>query len=198
MKRGSRVPRIQRMILEIKNLERSYDIAIHCVWLRRSNKLIEIADQGSKNKNTDEWSFADSDYNQLVNRFNVKPTIDMMASEKYTKCETYFSKLPDPNTAGVDIFCQTLSEGNIYFCNPPVDLACRIIDKIKKSPGITVILVVPRWPSCVFWGMLKDITGFIPIIKQFFFFHTHFYAASEKCLFRGKKDFQLAAFLIQT
>ena len=197
--RGSRVNRVQQLLLEIKNIERTYCLKIQPVWINRDNKLIQIADTGTKNNNTDSWCYSDSDFFRMLKVFDIeKIDIDLMAEKDNARSNIYFSKLPEPGCAQVDVFHQQLPTDKILYCCPPVNEAARIIDKILNSPGVTIALVLPRWPTQPYWAMLKSETGFIPQIKEYLFFYTRFYSKSPKSLFNGSRKFQLASFFIKT
>lgn len=197
--RGSRVPRVQQLILEIKEMENKYDIRLYPVWLNRNSKLIQVADLGSKNHlNTDEWSFSAMDYGMVINKFGVRPNIDVMATDKNTKCKLFYSKLPYPGTLGVDFFVQNLNNTHLYYACPPIDMICKVIDKIQCSPGIEIILIIPKWPSAPYWGMLRTYFGFKSFVKNTLFFHTKFYSDVPSCMFQGRKSFMMAAFHIRT
>lgn len=197
--RGSRVNRVQQILLEIKSIEKAYNLKIQPVWINRENRLIQLADIGSKNTDTDSWSYSDSDFYRILKVFNIKKIdIDIMAEKDNTRSDIYYSKLPEPGCTQVDVFHQQLTTEKVLYCCPPVNEAARIIDKILNSPGVTIVLVLPRWPSQPFWAMLRSGAGFIPQIKNHLFFYTRFYAKSTKSLFNGTRKFQLAAFLIIT
>ena len=112
--RGSRVNRVQQILLEIKDIERTYCLKIQPVWINRDNKLIQIADTGSKNNNTDSWCFSDSDFFRMLKVFDLeKIDIDLMAEKDNARSNVYFSKLPEPGCTQVDMFHQQLPTDQI-------------------------------------------------------------------------------------
>lgn len=184
--------------MQVKALEREHDILIQPLWMPRENNLIKFADKGSKMDSTDEWKFDDSDFNHLTKLFKVKPMVDLMASDKNTRCVRFFSRIPCIGAEAVDFFLQPLKEHCSYYICPPPRLVCKVLDRIRSFKQIKVILCVPRWPSEPYWCMLKDISGFKKDITHNYFFHTHFYSEANNSLFKGRRNFQMAAFLVNT
>ena len=197
IRRGSRIPKLQQLVIDIKVLEFNAGIHLKPVWNRRSTPLLTIADDGTKPISSDEWSFEDSDYNKLLKEFQVKPTIDCMATAKNSRCSHFYSRVPEETSHGVDFFYQDITGLTIYIC-PPVNLIPRVIDKLISSRGTTAVLVVPQWPSSGWYGMIRYFKGYKPFVKKVHQFYTHFYSSSDTCMFKGKLNFQLIALLIQT
>ena len=63
LKSGSRKVYIQKVLLEIKQMELRFNFVIIPIWAPRTNKQIQLADEGSKFfSSTDEWVFDDCSY----------------------------------------------------------------------------------------------------------------------------------------
>ncbi len=196
--RGSRVRIIQDLAIAIKEQELKYNIRLHVVWQRRSTKLLQIADSGSKHTNTDEWTIADNDFKTVCDKFGVKPVIDMMATAKNSKCEQFISKLPDKQALAVNIFFYNLVPNIVYYCLPPVKLIIPILHKILESPNITVLFIIPLWKSASFWPQFLNKNRFQSFVKRIFVFKSTFSAEASDCLFQGDKNFSMLAMYIVT
>ena len=198
LQRGSRVDQIQQLAMDITVTQIRYDIRIIPVWQRRSTLLLRIADDGSKSDNTDEWGLSDTHYKFICDKFDIHPSFDLMATSSNTKCEYFYSKLPDAAASGVNVFLQNLSPAVTYFACPPVKSIIPLMHKLLDQPGLTCLLVVPFWPSASFWALFVDLGRFRPFIKKMFVFQATFIAAPDKCIFRNEANFSMAAFLINS
>ena len=196
--RGSRVKILQDLAIAIKEQELKFNIRLHIVWQRRSTKLLQIADSGSKNTNTDEWQIDNNDFKTICDKFEVTPVIDMMATATNTKCEKFISKLPDRQAIAVNIFFYKLVPNIVYYCLPPVKLIIPILHKILEVPNISVLFIVPLWKSASFWPQFLNKNKFQSFVKKIFVFQTNFSAESHDCLFQGRKNFSMLATLIVT
>jgi hypothetical protein len=79
--RGSRKPEIQRIVTDIKCMERSLDIIIVPVWTPRTQARIVTADLGSKlSSSTDEWCIDQEDLANVFVKLKFKPDVDCMAT----------------------------------------------------------------------------------------------------------------------
>jgi len=198
LQRGSRISQIQQLAMDITISQVTNDIKILPCWQRRNTALLQMADDGSKSDNTDEWSIADQHYRLICDKFNFHPDCDLMATSKNTKCSTFFSKLPDTASAGVNVFLQNLSPNTAYYACPPVKTIIPLVHKILDQPNIQCLLLVPFWPSASFWPIFVDIGKFRPFIKNLYVFQTIFSSEADKCIFKDHTNFSMAAFLIKS
>lgn len=78
--------------------------------------------------------------------------MDRFASDHNTKLVRFNSRYWNPGSEAVDAFTVDWSRENNYFC-PPVYLVARLLHHAKacKCEGT---LVVPEWPSAVYWPLL--------------------------------------------
>ena len=85
-----------------------------------------------------------------------KFSVDCMANSANAICSKFFSRYSSPGTSGIDLFAQTLSQKDYYFCFPPVR---RAVDAIQHLASFKVygILVIPVWPrSQIFSWFFPD------------------------------------------
>ncbi len=91
--RGSRQPDIQRVVMDIKCMERRLDINIVPVWTPRTHGRIVTADLGSKmSRSTDEWCVDRDDLVKVFTKLNFVPEVDCMATRSNTLCENFFPR----------------------------------------------------------------------------------------------------------
>jgi hypothetical protein len=105
--KGSRIPKIQELVMDIKLRERCLDVRIVPVWTPRSQARIVEADLGSKlNSSTDEWCIDRQDLADVFTTLDYWPSFDCMATSRNSVCEKFFSKIPQIGSAGVNFLCQ--------------------------------------------------------------------------------------------
>ncbi len=86
--RGSRQPEIQRIVTDIKSMERILDIVIVPVWTPRTQARIVTADLGLKlSSSTDEWCIDREDLANVFVKLKYSPEVDCMATRKNAICE---------------------------------------------------------------------------------------------------------------
>ncbi len=198
VQRGSRVPQIQQLAMDITIAQVVNNIKILPVWQRRSTALLQIADDGSKSISTDEWSVSADQFNLICTKFNFVPEWDLMATAKNTKCPQFFSKLPEVGTSGVNVFLQNLSPGRKYYACPPVRSIVPLVHKILDQSDIVCLLLVPYWPSASYWPLFCELGHFRSFIKKLYIFQTSFTSESDNCIFKNSTNFSMAALLIST
>jgi len=87
------------------------------------------ADAASRITNIDtEWELANVHFEEIVEVFR-KPSVDLFASRINKKCESFYSRFPDPNASVVDAFTVSWKNKNFY-AFPPFALILRILRKI--------------------------------------------------------------------
>ena len=95
-----------KVLLEIKQMELRFNFVIIPIWAPRTNKQIQLADEGSKFfSSTDEWVFDDYSYANICSFFGKVPTIDAFATSTNARCFKFFSKIPQVGSLGVNFFC---------------------------------------------------------------------------------------------
>jgi hypothetical protein len=81
--KGSRIPKIQDLVMDIKLRERRLDVKIVPVWTPRSQARIVEADLGSKlNSSTDEWCIDRQDLAEVFTTLDYWPSLDCMATSR--------------------------------------------------------------------------------------------------------------------
>ena len=151
---GSRKPVLQKLALSIFRRMIQHGIRLEPVWLpREENKL---ADYVSRIVESDDWSVHWSVYRWLDCLWGPHEC-DRFADETNTHCSRFNSRFLCPGTEAVDTFT-VCWRGVINWVCPPVCLIPRVIEFIKRQ-GCKRTLVVPAWPSAVFWPLLFPFDG---------------------------------------
>ena len=152
---GSRVPELQRKIFLIKSVERMAGFTVIPVWSPRDHIRLRQADAGSRLRfSSDEWSVDRRDLAAVFADLAFLPDCDGFATAANTVAPVFYAVCPQVGCAGVDFFAQCLAPGIRYFLCPPVKLIPRLLAFLAVRPGLTVLLVVPDWPSASFWAVL--------------------------------------------
>ncbi|XP_044585057.1 uncharacterized protein LOC123265399 [Cotesia glomerata] len=114
------------------------------------------ADRSSRIDNSDaEWELADFAFEKIVKRFGMLE-IDLFASRINTKCAIYCSWKRDPEAYAFDAFTVSWSDW-IFYAFPPFSIITKVIKKIKDDKA-EVILVVPHWPTQVWFPAFKKLS----------------------------------------
>lgn len=198
MSQGSRHPLIQQMIFKIKQSELKMGIRLYPIWQPRSDQNINFADMGTRLAgSSDEWGVSNQDYQLILNELNVLPSLDCFASSSNNKCNVFFSALPQKGASALDFFVQELTIDQCYFLCPPIKVISKTIQRILIFPGISGILLVPKWKSRPYWALLSKYSSFSKSIKKVFTFKATFVSNTKDNVFNGKKDFEMCAFLFK-
>ena len=170
LKKGSRIPCIQRKVAEIKRMERSLDLELVPVWTPRTQARLVLADLGSKlSQSTDEWGVHRDDLGEIFRDWGFWPEVDCMAAGNNSICREFFSLVPQVGARGVNFFCQQLEPGKKFFCCPPVKQIVRAVGHILQQKGVQGVLAVPAWESTPFWSVLdrEDFRSTVSAIRDY-------------------------------
>jgi hypothetical protein len=146
--KGSSKPRIQTDILEILSLTKSLNIRIIPIHLLRSDPRIQIADDGSKFPDSDNWSIDSQTFDSL-RESTGEFTIDIFADNKNTKTKRFYSNFWCQGTLAIDAFTASWDEEVAWIC-PPVSQIIPTVQKIGITKG-SGLLIIPKWPTARFW-----------------------------------------------
>ena len=195
LSRGSRKPYIQSDIVSIKFLEKDLGITIIPVWTPRNHSRIILADLGSKfSLSSDEWGIDRLQLLSIFNLFAVSPDVDCFASEVNSRCKTFYSKIPQNGSSGINFFSQSLVPNRVYFCCPPVKEIENTIKHLLHFEGILSLLIIPFWPSAHFWPLLSSGQKFIPEVIDYSIFDPTFMVFNQcDSIFSRKPTFKMIA-----
>ena len=147
---------IQKQVLEVYKLLRSYNIRISPVHLRRTDYRIQWADEGSREFDPDDWGIDKKSFMSLTRDWT--PSVDLFAHTTNTKCEKFYSYGKAPKTAGIDAFAQSWGNELAWAC-PPIHLITDTVRRIENT-RMMAILVIPVWRTASFGrpSFLTDVT----------------------------------------
>lgn len=120
-----------------------------------------IADRPSRIGTDDtEWELSDKTFGMIISKFG-EPEFNLFANKSNTKCENFFSWMPDDTALKVDTFTVKWSKLNFY-AFPPFNQILKILRKIKIDQA-TGVLVVPYWPNQPWYPFFKKLLICEPI-----------------------------------
>ncbi len=146
--KGSSRARIQTDVLEVLALTKRLNIRIIPIHLLRSDPRIQVADDGSKFPDSDDWSIDSQTFDKLQASIG-KFTIDIFADNKNTKTKRFFSNFWCIGTLAVDAFTASW-DGEVAWICPPVSQIIPTIQKIRATNG-SGLLITPKWSTARFW-----------------------------------------------
>ena len=162
---------INRLGGTVPNLNKiSTDIWLWCFesnnWLSAShiagidNCTADVLSRRDVNK---ELSLVPSVFQLLLDKFQLKPDIDLFASRFNNKLPKYVSWKPDSCATAVDAF--SLSWGNLFpYMFPPFCLLSRVLNKVRKDRTQLAIVIAPVWKTQVWFPLALDLLVAPPIL----------------------------------
>ena len=110
----------------------------------RSNVL---ADQLSRRNQIlpAEWSLHTAICTQLWRVWDY-PMIDLFATAQNKKLPTYVSPIPDPEAWALDALVQPWDRV-VAYAYPPMSLIRPVLNKVRQSQDLELILIAPCWPQ---------------------------------------------------
>ena len=154
VKSGSSKVHLHKLAMEIFSLSKEHNVIIDIEWIPRSEK--EVADYLSKIVDFDDWSVKDS-YFRAVDSIWGPFTVDCFANSVNAKVPRFYSLLFQPGSLGVDSLAFDWGLENCWLV-PPIYLIPHVLMHFLycQSRGV---LVVPFWPSSLFWPYLIQEDG---------------------------------------
>jgi hypothetical protein len=154
LKAGARQKEAQSWATRVKKEEKRLQVEVVPIW--SGLPTFTGVDQRGPGQSTDEWSVRSECLKPVLDRFRILPSVDGFATAANAKCSKFFSKGPQPGTSGINFFSQELVSSEIYYCCPPVKSAAHCIRKLFRYKNVTAVLVVPFWPSAMYWPLLLE------------------------------------------
>ena len=110
-------------------------------------RLNFLADQLSRKKQVlpSEWSLHPEICRKLWTIWGC-PHIDLFATHQNHKLPVYISPIPDPQSYAVDAMIQVWDHLEAY-AYPPTTLLRSLLNKVKSSQNLRLILIAPLWPQ---------------------------------------------------
>lgn len=153
IKNGSKKQELQNEAVEIFNICLSRRVSIDMEWIPRTEN--EQADFISKIEDPDDWGIS-VDIFQKIELLWGPHSIDRFANFRNTKLARFNSLFWNPGAEEIDSFVQDWHGENNYVC-PPIFLIPRVLRHMRNCKAVGT-LVVPFWPSAIFWPLLMEST----------------------------------------
>ena len=168
VKKGSNKLLLQNLAIKVYNLCREKEIALTVTWISRKHN--ERADEICKSVDYDDWQIT-----SLLIQFIYKNwdyfSIDLFADNLNAKCTRFCSRYWCPNTLKVNAFSLDWTGENCLMV-PPTYLIAKCIKHFLAAKGeVKGVLIIPFWPSAVFWPLLvENDQSFRSFIVNYMFF----------------------------
>ena len=76
------------------------------VHVPREISVLKLADEGSKYRDTDDWSIDAQSFSTIQSLANCQFTCDTFAYNTNAKVAKFYSKIPSPGCSGINVFFQ--------------------------------------------------------------------------------------------
>ena len=87
-----------------------------------------------------EWAMSVKEFRRITLALG-RPSIDLMATADNAVVSRFFSPIPHPDALAVDGLSQVWPQGRLLYIYPPSVMVPRVIQKIRESPGVCLILI---------------------------------------------------------
>lgn len=184
---GSMKLHLHKLALDIFECVKEQNMNLEVEWIPRT--LNEQADYLSKIIDFEDWKVKDIYFRSVESHWGSL-TIDCFASSENHKLQRYYSRFFSPGSLGVDCLAYSW-HGEFCWLVPPISLIPRTIKHVQLCQ-CRGVLVVPVWPSSVFWPFLihKDGT-FQQYIRDCLYVengkHVFEHGANKESLFGSEK-----------
>jgi hypothetical protein len=119
--KGSGKEHIQKEVLATLAKARKLRLDIVPIHLRREDPRIRVADAGSKNADSDDWSIDHESFQFLEETYGPF-SVDLFADEGNARVKRFYSKFFSFNAEGVEAMCQDWSGENAWVSPPSQDV----------------------------------------------------------------------------
>jgi hypothetical protein len=157
-------PALLRMTREIFKLLQKLDIRLHIQHIPGVQNV--LVDSLSRMEATGDFALRPDLFLYAIRTLRVEPTIDLFAHSKNNKCPR-FCALPSALSGSSEIsdaFSIPWTR-EIPYIFPPVQIIDKVLQKIVQE-RVTALLVVPRWPTQPWWGLLRPIAKTVLVLGR--------------------------------
>ena len=99
-------------------------------------------------------------FGTVCDHFNLTPTLDAFASAMTAHLDQYMTWYPDKQAVEVDALQSPWDPVTWLF--PPVPLVSKSLLKVQTEQ-IEAILIVPQWPSALWWSLVTEMSAAPPM-----------------------------------
>ena len=151
---GSRKKELHQEAVAVYKLCRQLNIRLSVEWVSRDNNV--EADILSRFDDPNDYMLDPFCFHYIDEVWGPH-TVDRFASVQTKQLERYCSRYRNPGCEAVDAFTVTWSDENNWLFPPPY-LIPRVLRHMSAG-GEDGTLLVPQWPSAVWWPLLVEMTG---------------------------------------
>ena len=161
---GSGKVNMQATAVKVFNLCKAMHASLHVSWVPRAQNT--EADSYSKSADSLCRSLNPLWFRVLDRKVGWGPfTIDRFADHANRQRGAggplpFNSLYACPGCAGVDAFTQEWGEGSVNWCHPPARLVGRVWRFMQEQAVQRAVLLLPVWPSAVWWPLVIPMQGF--------------------------------------
>ena len=193
---GSNKPHLNTIAKDIFCLSSAHGIRLSVEWIPRT--LNQKADYYSKIVDFDDWCVSNDYFRAIDSRWGPF-TVDCFASYANTKLPRFYSRFYSPNTLGVDALSHSWQGENCWLV-PPVCLVTQVIEHVKLCKCVGA-LVVPYWPSAIFWpSIINEGRSFRSYIVDFLYIaegkRVFVHGVNKNCIF-GSDNFSSSVLFLR-
>ena len=91
-----------------------------------------------------------------------QPQVDLFATRNNCQVPHYFSRFPDPGSAGVDAFEQRWGTYRLAYANPPFQIVGAVLRKVLEEQA-DLVIVLPEWRTAAWWPNLLELLCDFPV-----------------------------------
>jgi hypothetical protein len=198
IKKGSRRPEIQAILFELVELCHQMKINIEPIHLKREDPRIQLADEGTRHLDSDNWSIDFISFKWFQDQFQLD--VDLFADNLNKRLPRFCSLYYSEGTEGVDAFASCWKEkGHLWLC-PPVSLLIKVAQRIRNAE-CKGILVLPVWETSSYFNLFfqNDLQP-LPPFQLITLWHPYIIQNEEarKTPLFGNVPFQFAALKFDT
>jgi hypothetical protein len=205
LKKGSRKPEVQKIVFQIVLLLSDMQTSIEPIHLLREDPRIQVADDGSKKLDTDNWSVDVFTINELRQQFHLE--MDLFANSLNRVCKRFCSLYYEEESSAIDAFTIDWSEQGFLWICPPVSELIKVwqrlnqMCKVKASTcPVRGLLILPIWKTANYYSLFFG-PGMVPhppfkVVKTWRPFIIQHENAKATALF-GQVNFEFAALLFE-
>ena len=107
-----------------------------------------------------EWSLSREEFDKVVRWSNLQPPwIDLMATNRNKQTDTFVSPYPHECAAAVDALNIPWNFPGTVWLYPPTGVITKVINKIRETPSLCMILITPQLPLKPWYADLLTLTS---------------------------------------
>jgi hypothetical protein len=159
--KGSSKPHLAAVARPLMSVLNQKGISLSCRWRAgvensEPDRLSRLSSPPYRSCNDEnDYMLRRSLFRFLQTHFRYKVVLDMFASGLNSQVPLFWSRYPEPGSAGVDAFAFRWSGLNGLYANPPWPLIPQILQRLLLEKAI-ILLVFPRWHGAPWWPLLMS------------------------------------------